>query len=71
MSKDALYPKYKVIKNYTGENVDNCFVLKPDTDTAARIALKAYAEAVEIERPQLCKDLLLWLEFLEGKGVSE
>lgn len=50
--KLGLYNKYTIIDNRTGEVVtEECFVLKPKTDEAARIALKTYADAIDYEKP--------------------
>jgi len=45
MSESGLYTKYEVRKD--GEPVEDCFVLEPGDDRAARAALKAYAAATE------------------------
>lgn len=51
--------------NYRGpleEIMDSfVFVLKPDTDHHARVALAAYAESVSREKPKLANDLRLVL----------
>jgi len=49
----GLYAKYEVTKN--GKSVEDCFVLEPEEDRAARVALKAYAAATEND--ELAKDL--------------
>ena len=51
--KRGLYGKYEVTKD--GESVEDCFVLEPEDDRAARVALKAYAAATE--NGELAKDL--------------
>lgn len=43
--QSGLHRKYEVRKD--GEPIDDCFVLEPEDDPAARAALKAYAEATE------------------------
>jgi hypothetical protein len=53
----GLYTKYKVTRN--GKPVEGCFVLRPQTDPAARSALKRYANATE--NRQLASDLWEWL----------
>lgn len=55
----GLYGKYTVINNDTGEEVTDCFVLRPKKDMAARAALKAYARATE-DIP-LAEDILHWI----------
>ena len=44
--------------------LDGCFVLRPVTDTAARIALATYAEATH--NPRLGADIRAWLEEFRG-----
>lgn len=56
---NGLYRKY-VVRRTDGKPVDFCFVLEPEKDPAARIALRVYAEATPNE--QLRKDLLAVLE---------
>ncbi len=53
-SEDGLYSKYDVRKD--GEQVENCFVLEPEDDRAARAAIKAYAQATDNDA--LAEDLL-------------
>jgi len=60
----GLYTKYKVFKVDTGAEVGDCFVLRPDRDPVARIALRAYAGATD--NPDLATDLELWLAELEA-----
>ena len=56
---EGLKRKYIVLKADTGELVENCFVLRPDKDPAARAALRAYAEATE--NKQLANDITNWV----------
>ena len=65
----GLYAKYNVFKVKDGTSVYNCFVLRPDKDPAARVALRAYAE--ETENEALRKDLCEWLEGLNGGSGNE
>ncbi|MFC1514494.1 hypothetical protein ACFL5X_01160 [Candidatus Omnitrophota bacterium] len=58
----GLYDKYKVIRAESGEEVDGAFILRPSTDTAARIALATYAEATH--NPKLARDIRKWLKEL-------
>ena len=55
--ENGLYGKYRVEKD--GEVIEECFVLEPENDPAARIALAAYAEATEDQ--ELTDDLHDWL----------
>jgi len=55
----GIYNKYVVVRKHTGETLDDCFVLRPTTDTAARIALATYAEATH--NPELARDVRRWL----------
>ena len=58
----GLYPKYKVINNRTGEEVkDACFIMKPETDEAARVAILAYANATDNKK--LADDLRKWIKY--------
>lgn len=57
----GLYPKYKIIKNETGEEVENAFVLKPETDVHARTALMIYAQQVRDENPRLALEIEYWI----------
>lgn len=59
----GLKRKYIVFKADTGEAVENCFVLRPDIDSAARAALKAYAEATD--NKQLSNDIINWVKEIE------
>jgi len=63
-SKQGLYIKYDVFKVKDGTPVNNCFVLRPDKDRAARAALQAYAETTENEA--LRNDICEWLKRIEG-----
>ena len=55
----GLKAKYLVFKADTGESVENCFVLRPDKDTASIVALRAYASATDNET--LAKDIYNWV----------
>ena len=58
------FPKYQVVRTSTGLRLaeDAYFVLVPEKDRAARIALAAYAEATEDQI--LAEDLRQWLQRL-------
>lgn len=58
--------KYRVFKAEDNSPVENCFVLRPDRDPAARIALSIYA--VYTENQQLKKDINGWLDKLDRQG---
>lgn len=53
----GLYAKYEVRED--GQPVEDCFVLEPETDSAARVALAAYAGHTDDEA--LRRDLNEWL----------
>jgi len=56
----GLYRKYIVFDTDTEVETDGfCFVLKPETDSAAWDALQAYA--LSTTNPQLGADLMRWL----------
>lgn len=57
----GLYAKYNVTKADDGSVVDGCFVLRPDRDPHARVALQAYAESCQEENPALAADIFRWL----------
>jgi hypothetical protein len=59
--QEGLYAKYTITNNETGERVAEAFVLKPDVDKHARIAMAAYAESVRPHNPVLAADLKYWL----------
>ena len=63
---NGLYGKYRVFKHPSGEAVNDCFVLRPVKDKAARKALGTYA--VSGVAPELCKDLVAWIEKLEKES---
>lgn len=56
---EGLYGKYTVTKADGTPVTDRCFVLKPDKDIAARMALLTYAEYTCDE--QLRNDIHQWL----------
>lgn len=58
---EGLYPKYIVTKA-DGTPVESpVFVLKPETDGAARKALIAYAFGINRQNPELARDLMNWV----------
>lgn len=54
--RDGLRQKYRVYKAKDNTPVDGCFVLRPEKDPAARIALEAYAKATD--NKALSEDIL-------------
>ena len=60
----GVYSKYTVIKESTGEVLDDCFVLRPAKDEHARAALLAYARSCEFDNPVLHAELLAWLNYI-------
>ncbi len=54
--RDGLKLKYRVYKAENNAPVENCFVLRPMQDRAARIAMEAYAKVTE--NKALSKDIL-------------
>ena len=61
----GLKVKYRVFKVRNNEPVENCFVLRPDKDPAARAALECYAN--KTPNDQLAWDILKWLESMGGE----
>jgi hypothetical protein len=61
----GLYAKYKVTKVSTGEDIRDCFVLRPDRDEHARAALRAYAESIREENEELAMHLATWMDEIE------
>lgn len=55
----GLKQKFLVFKSDTGEMVENCFVLRPDKDPAAVMALRAYAGTTENDT--LSADIINWV----------
>lgn len=56
---DRLYDKFVVTRVSTGEEIvdEFVFVLRPETDRAACVALLAYSEAVRNRSPRLAKQI--------------
>ena len=57
---DGLKVKYKVFKISDHSIVEECFVLRPGKDPAARAALLAYADATE--NTALADDIRRWID---------
>jgi hypothetical protein len=64
-SEAGLCEKYRVVKADTGELVTGCFVLRPEIDPAAQMALLEYARYTPNE--ELADDLMAWEERIESK----
>lgn len=62
IAHDGLKLKYRVYKAENNAPVENCFVLRPMKDRAARIAMEAYAKATE--NKELSKDIFDVLKIL-------
>lgn len=58
---EGLYGKYEVYED--GEPVENCFVLEPGSDEAARQAIYEYAKATDNQK--LASELRGWMEAIE------
>lgn len=59
-----IYKKYKITKS-SGEPVDpnaQYFVLRIDTDPAARAALLAYADQIQDTLPEFAEQLRNWVK---------
>lgn len=54
--RDGLRQKYRVYKAKDNTPVEDCFVLRPEKDPAARIAMEAYAKATDNKK--LSEDIL-------------
>ena len=57
--QSGLYDKYMVIKKVDGTTITDCFILVPEKDPAAVVAMQAYAAATENKR--LADDLYKWI----------
>lgn len=57
---DGLKVKYNVFKISDGSAVEECFVLRPDRDPAAKVALLAYADATD--NTALADDIRRWMD---------
>lgn len=62
IAHDGLKLKYRVYKAENNAPVENCFVLRPMKDRAARIAMEAYAKATE--NKELSEDIIDVLKIL-------
>lgn len=67
----GLYPKYLVFKNdgkLIQKSIEDCFVLRPKVDVAARNALTVYAWMTP--NTQLRDDLFAWLDTIAQENES-
>lgn len=63
----GLYDKFRVTRTDGKPHKSNSdfFPLNIGTDPHARVALRAYAVSVDIDNPQLAKDITVWLDDLD------
>jgi hypothetical protein len=62
-NEKGLYKKYTLINNETGKEIEGeAFILRPDRDDTALVAMEAYAEATENQ--SLKQDLKAWVKYL-------
>ncbi len=66
MSEKEIYSKYIVTHTDGRPDGDDCFVLRPDKDPAAVMALQVYA--MFTDNAQLSHDITEWLKRIERKG---
>lgn len=57
--QSGLYEKYVVIKKVDGTTITDCFILVPEKDPAAVVAIQAYAAATSDKR--LADELYKWV----------
>lgn len=65
----GLKKKYVVFEVGSLDEVENCFVLKPDKDLCAYEALKTYA--LRTKNATLASDITKWLSLISGTNLSE
>lgn len=59
MENNGLYEKFFVVKRVDGTTITDCFVLVPEKDPAAVVAMQAYAAATP--NKALADDLYRWV----------
>ncbi len=67
-NQQGIYNKYRV-KKTDGSPMDpeaRYFVLRPNLDPAARVAMRAYADATENE--DLARDIFAWMDELDSES---
>jgi hypothetical protein len=65
--ENGLYGKYEVTQN--GAPVRECFVLEPESDKAARMAIRTYAASTSNDA--LAEELNKWMDDIEGEEQTE
>jgi len=73
MVKQGLFNKYTVTKT-DGSPVDpdaQYFVLRIDTDYAARVAVLAYANSIQVDNPQFAEQLRRWVIEYHPRKLTE
>jgi len=68
--KKGLYRKFEVRSVRTGEYIPSTFVMLPEKDPAAVVALRQYALNIRPENPVLSADILHWMETIVEKEKS-
>lgn len=63
--QDVQFSRYKVTDRETGQEIQCCFVLRPDVDSAARVSMAAYAEATQ--NKTMARLIGLWLASIHRK----
>lgn len=61
MNEQRLYAKYHITKTSDGSDVEGAFVLRPDRDRHARVALAAYAVSIQDDNPEFSQELKRWI----------
>lgn len=64
--KGLIPRKYDVVKSDGTPVTGDYFVLRPGRDPHAAAALRAYANSVGEDNPELARDLFAWLDSIEG-----
>lgn len=69
----GLYGKFDVTVHRTGEKIEDgkAFVLLPEKDEAAAVALMKYADEVRKEAPELADDIMKWLTRIELRALAK
>ena len=67
---NGLRDKYIVVRKDTGQKVTGCFVLRPETDVIAFLALQTYMNiARKMGNPKVASDIRVWIEELQYQGL--
>lgn len=67
--QEGLKLKYNVYKIEDGSVVNDCFVLRPQKDKAARAALLEYAKSTD--NPALAEDIRKWIDSIRKEEQVE